>query len=101
MQAKSVMGGVLLAVGWLSAGCGGAELDVTEPSNLATREDALPACGGKTFFYDYYKDAALTQYSGSGWCNCGDTTMWLTGRMTQYKEVLSESYCAAAPTPTH
>ncbi|MDC0709366.1 hypothetical protein POL68_12910 [Stigmatella sp. ncwal1] len=101
MQAKAVIGSVVLAVGLLSAGCGGQELDAAEQSNLATREDALPACGGKAFFYDYYKDAALTQYSGSGWCNCGDSTMWLSGRMTQYKEVLSESYCAVGSSPTH
>ncbi|MCY1078773.1 hypothetical protein [Archangium lansingense] len=101
MQVKTVMGGMLLAVGLLSAGCGGVPLDETEPSQLSTREDALPACGGMAFFYDYYKDAALTQYAGSGWCDCGDSTMWLSGSMTRYKEVLFESVCAAAPTPTN
>ncbi len=101
MQMKTVMGGVLLAAGLLSAGCGGTPVDATEQSPLSTREDALPACNGEAFYYDYYKDAALTQYAGSGWCDCGDSTMWLSGSMTRYKDVIYESACFAAPAPTN
>lgn len=102
MQVKTVMGGVLLAVGLLSAGCGSVPQDEsTEIGSLGTREDALPACNGSAFFYDYYKDAALTQYTGSGWCDCGDSTMWLSGSMSRYKDVLYESVCAEAPAPTN
>ncbi|MFP2903484.1 hypothetical protein ACLESD_00085 [Pyxidicoccus sp. 3LFB2] len=41
---KKIVGGMLLVAGLLFAGCGGAEVALEEPVELASREDALPYC---------------------------------------------------------
>jgi hypothetical protein len=69
MRKGTVLGGLLLAVGSLSVGCGGT---ITEaPTELASREDAIWMCDGtQGFLIDCYADAALTQWIGFYECIC-------------------------------
>ncbi|PTL83056.1 hypothetical protein [Vitiosangium sp. GDMCC 1.1324] len=96
MRAK-FMGGMVLMAGLLSVGCGGAVANVEEQSDLGTREDALPACGGQQYERIFYAEPEHITEIGTWLCFCGDSSAYVYGRSSAYYEYTYKSYCAAAP----
>ncbi len=79
MRIGMIAGG-LLAAGLLATGCGGADATMDEPSNLATREDALPPCDGdRQYDHVTYSDATYTTVTGGWHCYCGEGSGWVYG----------------------
>ncbi len=78
MRIRTMAGG-LLAAGLLAAGCGGVDTTMDEPSNLATREDALPPCDGGYYDHLVYTDATYTTVKGGWHCHCGEYNGWVFG----------------------
>lgn len=97
MRKGTVWGGLLLAVGPLSVGCGGT---ITEaPTELASREDAIWMCDGtRGFLIDCYADAALTQWIGLYECICmpdGSGGVYSEGSCLQTSRYKVTSYVGA------
>lgn len=78
MQAKRFIAGALLSVGMMMTGCGGAGVETAEPTDLTSREDALPDCRGQDYEYTYYSDPGKTNVVGSRGCSCGAWFRWGT-----------------------
>lgn len=87
---KSLMGG-LFAIGLL-AGCGGVE-DLGQEPQLETREDALPACGGKSFSRSYYSEPEMINEVGGWECDCSSSSAYVWGRTTAYHQDYGVTYC--------
>ncbi|WNG51132.1 hypothetical protein F0U60_48650 [Archangium minus] len=85
MRAKCI-GGVLLMVGLLSAGCGGTEVDVGAQSDLATREDALPSCQNEDYELVFYSEPELINEVGRWVCICGWDRINTYGRTSAYSD---------------
>lgn len=79
MQTRTVVSGLLLAMGLLAGGCGG--VDATDAqTDLSTRKDALPSCDGLAFTRYWYSDPGLTNKVGEWRCYCGDNNAWVFGQ---------------------
>lgn len=80
-----------LAMG-LMVGCGGSvEDEATQepsPSNLQTREDAIPDCAGETYYTAYFSDATYSTQIGGRGCYCGSWSVW--GRTSAYSQYSTE-----------
>lgn len=96
MQAKKLIGGVLLAVGLLAAGCGGAEADmdaVEDASNLESREDAVIWCSDKNWRVNFYAEPELINVVGYIQCRCWQPRID-SGIVTNYQKLVSEFTCS-------
>ncbi|NOK16516.1 hypothetical protein [Corallococcus carmarthensis] len=87
----AIMAG-LMATGLL-AGCGGTEVQPDEQQTLATREDALPACGGKAFSRFYYSEPEMINEVGGWECDCSSSSAYVWGRTTAYHQDIGVTYC--------
>lgn len=94
MQTKRFLGSALLLAGLLS-GCGGAEADMQEASNLESREDALPACGGRQYERIFYSEPEKINEVGWWYCDCGSSSAYVAGRTTAYSSYTYNSACFA------
>ncbi|MHA7630210.1 hypothetical protein [Corallococcus sp. M7] len=68
MRAAIIAG--MMAVGLL-AGCGTSEGDRELPTDIGTRQDALPDCNGQDYVITYYEDPEHTIWRGEIICGCG------------------------------
>ncbi|PTL84975.1 hypothetical protein [Vitiosangium sp. GDMCC 1.1324] len=71
MKTKTTIAGLMMAVGLLATGCGGAVTAVDEQSNLATRKDELPSCWGEAYEHISYSEPELINAIGGWHCICG------------------------------
>jgi hypothetical protein len=79
MQMRTVVSGLLLAVGLLAGGCGGIDATPDEQSDLSTRKDALPSCWGESYTRIFYSDPGFTTEVGRWDCYCGEGSAWVHG----------------------
>lgn len=87
-----LLGGMLLA-GLFSVGCGGPVMEGEETSNLATRQDELPACNGQEYERDFYSEPEHINLVGSWICTCGDSSAYIYGKTTSYYEYTYRNTC--------
>lgn len=88
-----VFGGLLLMTGLLSVGCGGAEVETEAQSNLETRKDELPACGGQEYERNFYSEPEHINQVGTWICSCGSSSAYVYGRTTAYYDYTYINYC--------
>ncbi|MFP2928660.1 hypothetical protein ACLESO_26385 [Pyxidicoccus sp. 3LG] len=96
MQVKRFAGSALLVAGLL-AGCGGAGADTQDTSQLVSRDDALPSCGGQEYERVFYSEPEMLNEIGGWLCFCGDNSVLAYGRTSRYSQYLYQNTCAAPP----
>jgi hypothetical protein len=94
MQAKRFIGSALVLAGLVS-GCGGAGADMQEESTLESREDALPACGGRQYERIFYSEPEMINEVGWWYCECSSSSAYIYGRTTAYSAYTYNNYCFA------
>ncbi|EPX58330.1 hypothetical protein D187_004086 [Cystobacter fuscus DSM 2262] len=82
----------LLGAGWL-VGCGGVEAPMDEQTDLATREDMLPACNHKQFERIFYAEPAKLTEVGRWECNCDSNTAFQHGGTSLYYTDVNVEFC--------
>jgi hypothetical protein len=106
MQVRTIVGGLLLASGLLSVGCGGTEMEMEESSNVesqvsseepsgdATREAQTTVwCTDKSWRVDFYAEPELI--NRVGWIKCACySAQTRSGTTTNYTKLAYEFYCS-------
>ncbi len=84
MRTRSILAGLTLAAGLLSAGCGGTEVEQDAQAPLSEQQDAIYACDGRNRWLLHYYSDSTYEFIVGGWsCNCGpQSSTW--GRTTRW-----------------